>query len=149
MELDNQLNTSGNISRRAVLCGAVALAVGVAPDIASASSPAVGIKQVGKKLQLDLTKNKSLAKVGGAVTIDLSDGSSIAIVRNAAGNKGLVALSLTCTHNGVTVMQNGNGWLCPAHGSEFGLAGKLMRGPARSNLFTYPITATAKVATIG
>ena len=32
--------------RRAVLCGAVAIALGVSADIASASVPAVGIKQV-------------------------------------------------------------------------------------------------------
>ena len=68
-----------------------------------------------KKLKIDLTKNKALAKVGGAIQIDLSDGSSIAVVRTAAGTKGLVALSLACTHAGATVMQQGNGWLCPAH----------------------------------
>ena len=45
---------SAHIGRRAVLCGAVALALGVTTDIASASSPAVGVKQVGKKLQIEL-----------------------------------------------------------------------------------------------
>ena len=137
------------LSRRAVLCGAALLAVGLTKEKALAAVPATGISQVGKKLKIDLTKNKALAKVGGAIQIDLSDGSSIAVVRTAAGTKGLAALSLACTHAGATVMQQGNGWLCPAHGSQFALNGKLIQGPARTALQKYPITATATTAMIG
>ena len=137
------------ISRRSVFCGVALLAVGLTAEKAEAAVPATGITQVGNKLKLDLTKNKSLAKVGGVVQIDLSDGSSIAVVRTANGTKGLTAISLSCTHNGVTVMQQGNGWVCPAHGSQFGLNGKLIQGPARTALQKYPITATATTAMIG
>ena len=70
-------------------------------------------------------------------------------IRTAAGTKGLSAISLSCTHNGVTVMQQGNEWVCPAHGSQFGLNGKLIQGPARTALQKYPITATATTAMIG
>jgi len=137
------------VSRRGVFCGVALLAAGITAEKADAAVPATGITQVGNKLKVDLTKNKALSKVGGVVQIDLSDGSSIAIVRAAAGNKGLIALSLSCTHNGVTVMQQGSGWICPAHGSQFGLNGKLIQGPARSALQKYPITATSKFAMIG
>ena len=137
------------LSRRAVLCGAALLAVGLTTEKALAAVPATGVSQVGKKLKIDLTKNKALAKVGGAIQVDLSDGSSLAVIRNAAGNKGLVALNLSCTHNGVTVMQQGNGWICPAHGSQFELNGKLVQGPARSALQKYPISVTGKTALIG
>ena len=137
------------LSRRAVLCGAALLAVGLTAEKALAAVPATGVSQVGKKLKIDLTKNKALAKVGGAIQVDLSDGSSLAVVRTAAGTKGLVALSLACTHAGATVMQQGNGWLCPAHGSQFALNGKLIQGPARTALQKYPITATATTAMIG
>jgi Rieske Fe-S protein len=140
---------SAHIGRRAVLCGAVALALGVRTDIASASSPAVGVKQVGKKLQIELAKNKVLAKVGGAATIDLSDGTSIAIVRTAAGSHGFVAINLSCTHQGVTVVQQGSSWVCPAHGSTFDKSGNVLRGPAGQALYKYPVAATAKVVTIG
>ena len=64
------------LSRRAVLCGAALLAVGLTAEKALAAVPATGVSQVGKKLKIDLTKNKALAKVGGAIQIDLSDGSS-------------------------------------------------------------------------
>jgi Rieske Fe-S protein len=138
------------IGRRALLCGVIALAVGVSPTIAEAAVPAAGIKQrKDGKLDIDLSKNPALKKVGGVVTIDLNDGSSVAVVRTAAGVKGLTVLNLSCTHNGVTVMQNGNQWLCPAHGSQFTLAGKVVQGPARTALFKYPSSATLKTLTIG
>ena len=137
------------VSRRGVFCGVALLAAGITAEKADAAVPATGITQVGNKLKVDLTKNKALSKVGGVVQIDLSDGSSLAVIRTAAGNKGLVALNLSCTHNGVTVMQQGNGWICPAHGSQFELNGKLVQGPARSALQKYPISVTGKTALIG
>ena len=138
------------IGRRALLCGAIALAVGVSPSIAEAAVPAAGVAQrKDGKLDIDLSKNPALKKVGGVITIDLSNGSSVAVVRTALGVKGLTVLNLSCTHNGVTVMQNGNQWLCPAHGSQFTLAGKVSQGPARTGLFKYPSTATLKTLTIG
>lgn len=146
---------SAPIPRRAVLCGAVAVALGVSADLAgladlaSASSAAVGIKQVGKKLQLEIAKNPSLKKVGGAVTVDLGDGSSVAIIRTAASTNGFTAMNLSCTHQGVTVLQQGNTWMCPAHGSQFSNTGKVLRGPAGQALYKYPVTATAKLVTIG
>ena len=150
--MDNHVADSGTgqIGRRGLLCGAIALAVGLSTDIASAAVAAQGIKQrKDGKLDIDLSKNPALKKVGGAITIDLSDGSSVAVVRTAAGVKGLTVLNLSCTHNGVTVMQNGNQWLCPAHGSQFTLAGKVLQGPARTALFKYPSSATLKTLTIG
>ena len=142
-------STDNSISRRGVFCGIALLAVGLTSEAAAAATTAVGVTQVGKKIKLDLSKNKSLAKVGGVVQIDLSDGSSLAVVRTAAGTKGISAISLSCTHNGVTVMQQGNGWVCPAHGSQFGINGKLIQGPARSALQKYPVAVTATSVLIG
>ena len=142
-------STDHSISRRGVLCGIALLAVGLTTEAVQAATTAAGVTQAGNKLKLDLTKNKALSKVGGVVQIDLSDGSAIAVVRTAAGVKGISAISLSCTHNGVTVMQQGTGWICPAHGSQFGLNGKLIKGPARSALQRYPIAATATSVTIG
>jgi cytochrome b6-f complex iron-sulfur subunit len=143
-------NEQSSIGRRALLCGAIALVVGVSTDIASAAVAGQGIKQrKDGKIDIDLSKNPALKKVGGAITIDLADGSSVAVVRTTAGVKGLTVLNLSCTHNGVTVMQQGSQWLCPAHGSQFSLAGKVLQGPARTALYKYPSTATLKTLTIG
>ena len=102
-----------------------------------------------RNFKFNLQKNKALAKVGGAVTIALSDGSSIAIVRTSSATNGFVAMNLSCTHQGVTVQQQGTNWVCPAHGSTFDKAGKVLRGPAASALYKYPVAATAKVVTVG
>ncbi len=143
------MNEKFDVSRRGLLCGIALVAVGLMPEAALAAVPAVGIKQVGKKLQLDLKKNAALSKVGGVVEISLSDGSTLAVVRTASGAKGLVAMNLACTHQGVPVQQSGNTFICPAHGSQFGLDGKVIQGPARQGLYKYPLTATATTATIG
>lgn len=142
-------STENSISRRSVLCGIALLAVGLSAEGAEAATTAVGATQVGKKIKLDLAKNKALAKVGGMVQLDLSDGSALAVVRTAAGNKGITAINLACTHNGVNVMPQGTGWICPAHGSQFALGGKLIKGPARTALQKYPVVATATTVTIG
>jgi cytochrome b6-f complex iron-sulfur subunit len=148
-DMDFEGVKSAHLGRRAVLCGALAVAFGISADVASASVPASGLKQVGKKLQLDLAKNKALSKVGGAVTIDLNGGQTVAVIRTAKTVNGFVAMNLACTHQGVTVEQQGNNWVCPAHGSEFSSTGKVVRGPANQALFKYPVAATAKTVTIG
>ena len=107
------------------------------------------MKQVGSKLQLDLAQNKPLSKVGGVVVIDLSDGSSLAVIRTTSAVNGIIAMNLSCTHQGVTVMQTGKTWTCPAHGSTFSQVGKVIRGPALQALLKYPVKVTAKTVTIG
>ncbi|MEI6649520.1 MAG: Rieske (2Fe-2S) protein [Actinomycetes bacterium] len=136
-----------SISRRAMLCGAAALIFGFVPDSAVA---ATGISQTkDQKIRVDLKVNKVLAKVGGVVSIPLSDGSTLALVRTAVGVKGFTAINLSCTHNGVTVMEQGKAWVCPAHGSQFALNGKLINGPARTGLMKYPVSATSSAVIIG
>jgi len=141
--------TKTDVSRRAALCGIALIAAGLTSDLAAAATTAVGATQSGKKIKLDLVKNKALAKVGGVVQLDLSDGSAMAIVRTAMGAKGITAINLSCTHNGVPVMQEGNLWVCPAHGSEFALGGKLVKGPARSALQKYSVKVTGNSVVIG
>ena len=142
-------NTDKSFSRRSVLCGIALVAVGLSSESAGAATTAVGATQSGNKIKFDLAKNKALAKVGGLVQIDLSDGSSLAIIRTAAGAKGISAINLSCTHQGVPVTKQGSGWMCPAHGSQFALNGKLIKGPARSALQKYPVSVSGNSILIG
>jgi Rieske Fe-S protein len=140
------------VTRRGVLCGIAALSVGLSTAAMSESAHAAlkGVSQsAAGKIQVNLKLNPALAKVGGVLQIPLSDGSSIALVRTKAGTGGLSAISLRCTHQGFPVNQQGNEWVCPAHGSQFGIDGHLIAGPARSALMKYPVTATATTAVIG
>jgi len=43
-------------------------------------------------------------------------------------------VSKICTHMGCTLNLSGNKLLCPCHGAEFSLDGKVLVGPARDNL---------------
>lgn len=50
------------------------------------------------------------------------------------GSQGLVAYSTICPHLGCTVNDEGNGFTCPCHGSQFDATGDLIRGPAKQDL---------------
>ena len=147
---DSEQNEEGAISRRALLCGFGAIAattVGFSLDSASA---ATGVTKVaGGKFSVDLKANKVLAKVGGAVLFTYKDGTPAALVRTAPGINGLTAISLVCTHMGVTVGESQGKWICPAHGSLYALNGAVLGGPATTGLKKYPVTATATKAVIG
>lgn len=56
--------------------------------------------------------------------------------------KGLRAVSLTCTHLGCLVEQRNFGFECPCHNSRYDPAGKVLRGPASQNLKTYRVEQT-------
>jgi Rieske Fe-S protein len=143
-----------NISRRSALCGVLALALGLVADFfPEAAQAAAGITQLKNgKIQVTLSANKALAKVGGAVILNLNDGSQIAVVRSSADSKGFSAVSLTCPHNFATVNEVGGKWVCPAHGSNFALNGKFISSQVpgfRKNLNPIPVAATATTLTIG
>jgi cytochrome b6-f complex iron-sulfur subunit len=49
-------------------------------------------------------------------------------------DKGLFAISTTCTHLGCVVKWTGRGFNCPCHGSKFGTKGEIIQGPAPKGL---------------
>ena len=59
-------------------------------------------------------------------------GRKIALVRNADGS--VHAISIVCTHLGCLVNPSPTGFDCPCHGSRFGHAGEVIRGPAPKSL---------------
>jgi Rieske Fe-S protein len=76
-------------------------------------------------------KNSDLAKVGGAIFLNDED----MLVR--VSQTQFVALSLICKHKGCTVELTGNKFVCPCHGSEYAIDGKVTEGPSKKNLDTY------------
>jgi cytochrome b6-f complex iron-sulfur subunit len=52
---------------------------------------------------------------------------------------GFQAMSLTCTHLGCMVEPRNFGYECPCHGSRYTVEGKVVKGPASSNLPTLSI----------
>ncbi len=53
--------------------------------------------------------------------------------------EGYSALKLVCTHNHCDLNANKERLVCPCHGSEFDKAGKVLTGPANTNLVRYEV----------
>jgi len=49
----------------------------------------------------------------------------------------LVVVGL-CTHLGCVPSRNENGWFCPCHGSQYDNSGRILKGPAPSNMILPP-----------
>lgn len=57
-------------------------------------------------------------------------------------NGSFSAYSLTCTHLGCIVNEDGDGFACPCHGSKFGKDGSVLEGPANQPLRKYRVEMT-------
>lgn len=136
-----------DVSRRAVLCGLAVLTLGLIPDTAIA---ATGVKVLANgKVEVSLSSNPALKKVGGTVQFEDGSGQAIALVRTGKTANAYRALNLSCTHEGTTVNKSGSKWVCPNHRAEFAINGDVKVGPARRNLVQLPITVSAKKVVIG
>jgi Rieske Fe-S protein len=136
------------LTRRAILTGAcAALGLGVA---AATALPAAADSQVRRlpdgRLAVRVRRVPELAREGGAVRIGTINGRAVAVTRTATGYR---AFSLACPHQGATVVRDADGWVCPAHGSEFTPTGDLVLGPAIRGLSTVKSTLSKDVLTVG
>jgi Rieske Fe-S protein len=105
-------------------------------------SPGVG------QVVVTVTDFPALATVGGVARVRTSP--PVAMARTAAGPDGLVAYSLSCTHQGTTVQIQANNTLrCPNHGAEFNSAGVWTGGTQRTtSLVRLPVVVDGASATI-
>ncbi|MCI0449773.1 MAG: ubiquinol-cytochrome c reductase iron-sulfur subunit [Chlorobi bacterium] len=98
-----------------------------------ANSPeAKGVsKASGDDMVVKLSENASLDKVGGSVKV--SD--ELMLIRNSETT--FLAVRTICSHKGCDVELEGNKFVCPCHGSEYTLEGKVTEGPAKKDLKTF------------
>jgi cytochrome b6-f complex iron-sulfur subunit len=89
-----------------------------------------------QKVIIALDDAKDLKKVGGSETLKVGD-QRILLVRDSAET--VLAFSAACTHRqvGLKYDHKNHRLNCPAHGSRFGLDGRVLRGPAKDPLPTY------------
>ena len=80
-----------------------------------------------------------LGTVGGVAKVRNSP--PVALARTASG---YVAFSMSCTHQGTTVLiQSDNTIMCPNHGAEYTSAGVWTGGQRTSSLVRLPVTVDA------
>jgi Rieske Fe-S protein len=134
------------ISRRSFIAGVCAVVALGGSEIPAVANAAVK-KLPGGRISVNLKAVPALAKVGGATRVGSVKGVPVAIART--GTSKYIAFNLLCPHQGVTVTQNENGWICKAHSSEFEADGDLVLGPATTGLARVAIKISKNVATIG
>ncbi len=111
---------------------------------------ASGVKVLANgKVEVTLSKNPALKKVGGVVQFTNNQGINIALVRTGKGNSAFKALNLACTHQGYPLRKDGNKWVCDNHLANFSIAGAVTKGPAESPLQNLALKVTKTKVTVG
>lgn len=96
---------------------------------AFASVPAArAVKINADDIVVKLSDNAALSKSGGTVKIN----DEIMLIRKS--DTEFTAISTICTHKGCDVELEGNKFICPCHGSEFSMDGKVLSPPAKTDL---------------
>jgi Rieske Fe-S protein len=100
---------------------------------------------------LDLTKPEyaALTKPGGALKIPNPHDNKKPIIISRISDMLVSAFSSKCTHRGCEVpLPEKNVILCPCHYATFDATGKVMRGPAKKDLFAFSATFEGKTITV-
>jgi len=144
----------GDCSRRALLQGLGIAAVGAllvqagcqqqGSSLSTANGSTCG---TGQCIDLADAANRELATVGGAMLLDTTR-DTIMIIR--VSDSQAVALSAICTHAGCAMDYNTAQQQldCGCHGSQFSIAGQVVRGPANRALRVYTTTLANNIITV-
>ncbi len=127
-------------NRREFVQAAACLLAGAAlPGCAGVA--AVRVTPSNGAVRLSTRELPQLARAGGHAKV-LPEGATTPIYVLAGENGGYTALSSICTHRACTVDVEGAQLVCPCHGSIFDRTGRVLKGPAREPLRSFPLTAT-------
>lgn len=114
-------------------CGSCALLGSAAVGLLSGC--AVDLLQADIAIQL--SDFPELAQEDATVLFDAGLRQPLAITRTGPGEADFIVLGTECNHLNCGVNRNGEGYLCPCHGSKFSFDGKLQEGPASADLPSY------------
>ncbi len=122
-------------------CFPVVLAA-CAPNNAATQSPAADDKGGIKKTAPLVKTADGFSIVGTVAELDktgILQASAVAVSRDPANPKQLIAINPKCTHKGCVVNWTAEGkkYECPCHDSNFAADGKVLKGPATEPLATY------------
>jgi Rieske Fe-S protein len=108
--------------------------------------PSIGASIVNNRITLTVDAGSPLAGLGSAALVQAS-GRNFLVARTGAD--AFSALTAICTHEACTVtgFQSQN-YVCPCHGSRYGLTGVVLNGPAPSSLAQFQTEFSGNTLTI-
>jgi cytochrome b6-f complex iron-sulfur subunit len=107
------------------------------PTNNTAALPAVSGTLSNGIVTVVIDSSSVLAKTGSTAIVNFASG-SVLVDRPTAAS--FVAMTAVCTHQGCTINSfdsSNNQFVCPCHGSRFDENGKVIQGPASTNLQIY------------
>jgi cytochrome b6-f complex iron-sulfur subunit len=125
------------------------------PTAATKETPATDKQEAAKPSETPATNTKEAAKptdvktpegftaIGSVADLDKAgylQTKTVAVARNPANAKELLAVNPKCTHKGCDVkwVAGEKRYECPCHDADFAADGKVLKGPAKTALATYP-----------
>lgn len=124
------------LATAAALCGLGAIAGASTAQAAPAS----------RTLRVRLSAYPALSKVGGVAVVSNLGTIPVAVVR--IGTTRYLAFNRRCPHAGATVIPQGSGFFCPAHGSVFTKTGTRVSGPTPTGLIPLKARLSRGILTI-
>jgi cytochrome b6-f complex iron-sulfur subunit len=130
--------------RQASTLGACACCLGTVSLLESCSAPAGAAATANEKAIIETPGQISILKsaVAGQSYLKLNSSKfkdPIFLNTNADGT--YTAVLMNCTHKGCGLSASQGKLVCGCHGSEFDLAGQVLKGPAKTSLQTFQVTA--------
>lgn len=130
---------AGKLSRRdfikrsavGVIAGSAMLSTINIDAITKSSASKAAFRKSGDDIIVKLSDNSALTKVGGNVKVN----DELILIRRSETE--FLAIRTICSHKGCDVELEANKFVCPCHGSEYTLDGKVTQGPAKENLKTF------------
>jgi Rieske Fe-S protein len=143
MKYKDAMIRRSHVSRRSLMqAGATFAAVSLCDGCRMFGSRKADVRvgQKGGEIRLSPEQSAELLRDEGSLLIQSPDvaGKILAV---HAGDDRLYAVNSVCTHRGCDVLYDRDlGHIrCPCHGSQYGLDGHNIRGPARQPLASYKI----------
>jgi cytochrome b6-f complex iron-sulfur subunit len=146
--LDTNPNGRREFLKKAGLAlGAMFISLPVISAIDSCGGKGLKAGNTAPQIAVDVS---SLSANGDAMVTadDGPDGAPILVHRVSSSI--YEAHSMVCTHKGCAIGEPDQSGIanCPCHGAQFNLSGKILTGPAGSDLLAYPISFNSQSKTL-
>lgn len=122
-------------------CSACVAVAGMGIALQSCTSALPVVQSAAKDHKLTVPIAEFATQMTNMIRVENNSlGDDILLIKNETG--GYTALLMKCTHEGFGLSATGTKLICNAHGSQFDLAGNVLKSPALKPLKEFKVTTT-------